>query len=73
LLEVTQRILSADDMNERALNMEITILLSQGKSNLAKYLFESFCANYEKYYGEAYPHDFDEFLRLSDEGSDRFA
>ncbi len=73
LQEVTQRILSADDMNERALYMEISMFINQGKSNLAKYLFESFCANYQKFYDEAYPYDFDKFLQLSVEKPDKFA
>jgi two-component SAPR family response regulator len=72
LQEVAQRILSADDMNERALYMEISMFINQGKRNLAKYSFDCFCVNYEKFYGEAYPYDFDRFLRLSDEGPDRF-
>ncbi len=62
LEEISRRILSADDMNERALYMEISFLMKNGKENVAKYTFNNFCSNHEKFYGEAYPDNFEQFM-----------
>ena len=60
---VAQRILSADDMNEEALHLQISLLIEQGKENIARFTFEEFCTNYQKIYGEPFSVEFDTFVK----------
>lgn len=63
LEDISQRILSADDMNEDALRLHIKLLIDQEKENIARYTFNEFVTNYKHYYNEEFPLTFERFIK----------
>lgn len=61
LKEISERILLADDLNEKALQIVIRQLIINNNLNQAKFRFNSFKNNYQTAYGEPYKLSFDEF------------
>ncbi len=61
ILKVIDRIQISDPVNERACELKIKILVNQGNYNFARYCFDSFCKNYEEFYGQPYQKAFSEF------------
>lgn len=61
ILRIIDRIQVSDPVNERACELKIKILVNQGNFNFARYCFESFCKNYEEFYGQPYQKVFSEF------------
>jgi two-component SAPR family response regulator len=61
LKEISERILLADDLNEKALQLVIRQLIINNNLNQAKFRFNSFKNNYQTAYGEPYKLSFEEF------------
>ena len=59
---ISQRVLSVDDLNEKALHLKLALLVGRGNKNQAKFSFEQFCKKYYQAYHQTYPFSFSDFI-----------
>lgn len=60
---IVQCVLSVDDLNEKALHLNLVLLVGRGNKNQAKFTFEQFCKKYYQAYQQTYPFSFSEFIK----------
>ena len=58
ILKIIDRIHISDPVNEKALELKVRILISQDNYNFARYCYDSFCKNFEEFYGQKYQKSF---------------
>lgn len=66
LLMIVEVLLTLDELNEEALKLKITTLISFNKNGSAKMAFENFTKKYQQFYGEAFSKDFSSFSKSLD-------
>jgi hypothetical protein len=62
LFSISEAIYLYDDLNEKALEIKLNVLVYQGKLSLASGVFNNFVNLYQKIYKEVYPLNFAQFL-----------
>lgn len=57
-LEVSNYILSLDDLNAQALHFQLRCLGKQGRGNKAAFLFDKFCQKHHAVHSKPFEYDF---------------
>jgi two-component SAPR family response regulator len=58
ILKIIDRIHISDPVNEKAFELKVRILISQDNYNYARYCYDTFCKNFEEFYGQEYQKSF---------------
>jgi DNA-binding SARP family transcriptional activator len=58
ILKIIDRIHISDPVNEKAFELKVRILIAQDNYNFARYCYDTFCKNFEDFYGQAYQRTF---------------
>ncbi len=61
IIEIADRILIIDDLNQPAIWYKIRTLMQQSNNKLARHVYECFAQRYEEVYGELFHSDFNTF------------
>lgn len=64
ILKIIDRIHVSDPVNEKAFEIKVKILISQDNYNFAKYCYDTFCKNFNEFYGQQYQKSFEELVSL---------
>jgi len=62
LFAISEIVYLYDDLNEKALEIKLNVLIFQGKLSLARSVYDNFVSLYKKIYKEPYPTTFDQLL-----------
>lgn len=62
ILNLAERILETDPVNDQALVYKLKVLIKQNNYNLARFTFDRFCLLYEELYGEKFKVKFEELI-----------